>query len=485
MLVEKDLDSFAKHHNVWLYSPGFGADLWRPCLFAGVMCAGWRGDLISNFLGRSYEEVNKKWVEQYPEETRQAKGIYDYLNVMSPGDVVFAKEGQRALIGWGVVTSDPFYFGPEEEEWTNFRRVNWQWSGRIDLEGGKGKTFPRQTLTLLKGSESYYELLKKTFANNRGGIDGNRLERDALEELRDTLFNEIKENFNQTLKKTKEELLEESCKLDNYIKEQLNNWPEGEEGVDWNGTDAGRCVSKFVGAMHSIIAILDCASIESEKKVLYNNVLEANSAFDKVFSRIKFELTVERNLVVLLETTDELLKQIDNDKNVFCFDPVKAAEAFPEEFEGEIEEPEDPYDPGHDNDYETETQGTVRMRRGQQIYREGQMKVWGGACAVTGITNEDLLRASHAIPWADCESGKERLDPHNGLLLSVALDSLFDKDLICFEDDGRIRISSKLDTTELKKVGVTQDMRLREIHPENLPYLQAQRKRFNEKENAK
>ncbi len=112
------------------------------------------------------------------------------------------------------------------------------------------------------------------------------------------------------------------------------------------------------------------------------------------------------------------------------------------------------------------------------------MKVWDGACAVTGITNEDLLRASHAIPWAECKSGKQRLDPHNGLLLSVALDSLFDKDLICFEDDGRIRISSKLDPNELKKLGVTLTMRLREVHPENLPYLQAQRNRFKEKENA-
>jgi predicted restriction endonuclease len=43
-----------------------------------------------------------------------------------------------------------------------------------------------------------------------------------------------------------------------------------------------------------------------------------------------------------------------------------------------------------------------------------------------------------------CTGKDERLDPHNGLLLTATLDALFDKGLISFEDDGTIVISAQL-----------------------------------------
>ena len=216
------------------------------------------------------------------------------------------------------------------------------------------------------------------------------------------------------------------------------------------------------------------------------------------FVKIKFSLPFCPNSKPII-TRDELYKKYHKDIRERTFSPQSSgAELDPEiaadlwtfllsqkktREDSSVESDEnESFDKVHDNDYETETPGIVRLRRGQQIYRELQMKLWKGACAVTGITNEDLLRASHAIPWAECKSGKERLDPHNGLLLSVSLDALFDRDLICFEDDGRIRVSSSLDLNELKRVGITSDMKLRKVHSKNLPYLQAQRKRFEEKE---
>ena len=47
-----------------------------------------------------------------------------------------------------------------------------------------------------------------------------------------------------------------------------------------------------------------------------------------------------------------------------------------------------------------------------------------------------LLRASHIIPWADCETDAERLDVGNGLLLSSLWDAAFDAHLVSFADDG-------------------------------------------------
>ncbi|TIU96337.1 MAG: HNH endonuclease, partial [Mesorhizobium sp.] len=47
-----------------------------------------------------------------------------------------------------------------------------------------------------------------------------------------------------------------------------------------------------------------------------------------------------------------------------------------------------------------------------------------------------LLRASHIVPWAECKSDAQRLDVHNGLLLSALWDAAFDGGLVSFSDNG-------------------------------------------------
>ena len=68
------------------------------------------------------------------------------------------------------------------------------------------------------------------------------------------------------------------------------------------------------------------------------------------------------------------------------------------------------------------------------------MRYWGGRCAISGISEPALLRASHAKPWKD-STDAERLDVHNGLLLAVHLDAAFDAGLICVGEHGRILVS--------------------------------------------
>jgi predicted restriction endonuclease len=55
---------------------------------------------------------------------------------------------------------------------------------------------------------------------------------------------------------------------------------------------------------------------------------------------------------------------------------------------------------------------------------------------LTGTTDPGLLRASHIKPWSVCETNAERLDVHNGLLLSALWDAAFDQGLVTFTDDG-------------------------------------------------
>ncbi len=85
----------------------------------------------------------------------------------------------------------------------------------------------------------------------------------------------------------------------------------------------------------------------------------------------------------------------------------------------------------------TEVERLVVQRIGQDIFRAGLMDYWQGCCPLTGISDPDLLRASHIIPWADCESDAERLDVHNGLLLSALWDAAFDRALVTFDDEGK------------------------------------------------
>jgi predicted restriction endonuclease len=74
----------------------------------------------------------------------------------------------------------------------------------------------------------------------------------------------------------------------------------------------------------------------------------------------------------------------------------------------------------------------------------GRKPYWQARCPLTGISDAALLRASHIIPWADCESDAERLDVHNGLLLSALWDAAFDRALVTFDDEGRPEFSAGL-----------------------------------------
>jgi hypothetical protein len=91
----------------------------------------------------------------------------------------------------------------------------------------------------------------------------------------------------------------------------------------------------------------------------------------------------------------------------------------------------------------TEAERMVVQRIGQNLFRDALMDYWGGRCPLTSITEPALLRASHIVPWSDC-SDEQRLDVHNGLLLSALWDAAFDQGLVSFGNDGTARASSSL-----------------------------------------
>lgn len=92
----------------------------------------------------------------------------------------------------------------------------------------------------------------------------------------------------------------------------------------------------------------------------------------------------------------------------------------------------------------TEAERLVVQRVGQDIFRDRLIKYWRGRCPLTDITDPALLRASHIKPWKDCETDGERLDVHNGLLLSALWDAAFDAGLVTFNDDGGLEFSVQM-----------------------------------------
>lgn len=102
----------------------------------------------------------------------------------------------------------------------------------------------------------------------------------------------------------------------------------------------------------------------------------------------------------------------------------------------------------------TDVERMVRQRVGQNKFRDAMLDYWGGACAVTGVAIPEVLRASHAKPWAECGTDAERLDVFNGFLLSANLDALFDRFLISFDEQGVLLTAPALAGIDLLHIPV-------------------------------
>lgn len=127
----------------------------------------------------------------------------------------------------------------------------------------------------------------------------------------------------------------------------------------------------------------------------------------------------------------------------------------------------------------TERQGLVTSRIGQGAYRKRIIHRWEYKCAVTGFDKLDVLIASHIVPWSK-SSNTERLDIHNGLLLSPTYDALFDKHLISFENNGKIILSEKIEKEAFEKIGVHGKEKINNLSQYNTYYLDKHRLQFNQ-----
>ncbi len=86
-----------------------------------------------------------------------------------------------------------------------------------------------------------------------------------------------------------------------------------------------------------------------------------------------------------------------------------------------------------------DSSATVKTRgSAQKAFADAVKANYRYRCAITGIMTKDFLVASHIVPWSVDQS--IRLDPSNGICLSLFVDRAFEKGYLLIEDDHTVCI---------------------------------------------
>ena len=84
---------------------------------------------------------------------------------------------------------------------------------------------------------------------------------------------------------------------------------------------------------------------------------------------------------------------------------------------------------------------TSKNRVGQSFFRQAVLSAYDNKCCISGLSVPQLLVASHIVPWSiDREN---RLNPRNGLSLSMLHDKAFDSGLITIDRDMTVCVSKR------------------------------------------
>ena len=84
---------------------------------------------------------------------------------------------------------------------------------------------------------------------------------------------------------------------------------------------------------------------------------------------------------------------------------------------------------------------TSTTRVGKSFFRKAVLSAYGNKCCITGLSVPQLLVASHIVPWS--VDRENRLNPRNGLSLSMLHDKAFDSGLITIDRNMLVCVSKR------------------------------------------
>jgi hypothetical protein len=176
------------------------------------------------------------------------------------------------------------------------------------------------------------------------------------------------------------------------------------------------------GANSVAMKLCNFASLDSALKLRGIKGLEGASALDRTVW-VEFQ----RNLEEAVPASEEALRSL------FGADEGSDLEVLPKE--GVRVRKRRPVGP-------TEVLASVKLRRGQEYFRDAVLNNFDGRCGITQLAVRELLIASHILPWGSHPS--ERLNVRNGICLSRLHDAAFDAGLISFDEEFRLLLSPRL-----------------------------------------
>lgn len=113
----------------WLFSPGEQAKHWDADFQEDVMSLGWdAGDLAALDSEDSIQRALQQRSTEDGGYTKAKKMLWQFSREMHPGDVVYARKGNREIIARGVVTGE-YVYHTNRGLYPNVRGVEWQDDG--------------------------------------------------------------------------------------------------------------------------------------------------------------------------------------------------------------------------------------------------------------------------------------------------------------------------------------------------------------------
>ena len=179
--IKKTIDNSSIHY--WLYAPGEKANKWDEFYKKGIMGLGWR-EITDLREFNSRDEIRSKLIEN-----RSGSGInsslalWEFANLMKPGDVIFVKKGMFKILGRGVVDSE-YYYDSNEKEYPHIRKVRWTHNEEHDHPGQA----VMKTLTDITDYTEYVEKLNSLFEVEEEPLE---IKNDYEPYDEDSFFNEV------------------------------------------------------------------------------------------------------------------------------------------------------------------------------------------------------------------------------------------------------------------------------------------------------
>ncbi len=181
-------DEDVKEIHYWMYSPGHNASKWKEYSKKGIMGIGW-GELDDLSQYKSRNEMQTKMKSVYdPNKSYKMDSLatWQFVHDVKPGDIIYAKKGMYKLVGRGIVSSD-YYYEDGDDDYKNFRKVNWTHIGEWDHPGQA----VMKTLTDITAYTDYVEKLKKLFIEDDDAEPNEEIEKTWPEYSKEQFLEEV------------------------------------------------------------------------------------------------------------------------------------------------------------------------------------------------------------------------------------------------------------------------------------------------------